>query len=68
MKTFHGLSLMNNEEQLNITGQELPHKPREPDLSECCQRNCVNCVFVYYERALERWKKKVEEFEANSSC
>jgi len=68
MKTFHGLSLMNNEEQLNITGQELPPKPREPDLSECCQRNCVNCVFVYYERALERWKKKVEEFEANSSC
>ncbi len=68
MKTFHGLSLMNNAGQLITKKQERPPKPREPDLSECCQRNCVNCVFVYYEGALERWKKKVEEFEANSSA
>ncbi len=61
MKTFHGLSHMNNNEQ------ELPPKPREPDLSECCQRNCVNCVFVYYERALQRWQKKVEEIKAGST-
>jgi len=61
MKTFHGLSHMNNNEQ------ELPPKPREPDLSECCQRNCVNCVYVYYERALQRWKKKVEQIKAGST-
>lgn len=47
--------------------QELPPKPREPDLSECCQRNCENCVFVYYEKALERWKKKVADIEAANS-
>jgi len=52
---------------MNNNEPELPPKPREPDISECCQRNCVNCVFVYYERALERWKKKVEEFEAGST-
>ena len=68
MKTFHGLTLMNNAGQATTKKQERPPKPREPDMSECCQRNCVNCIFVYYEGALERWKKKVEEFEANSSA
>lgn len=53
-------------EEANRGGQEIPLKPRQPDLSECCQRNCVNCVFVYYERAMERWKKKVAEIEAGS--
>jgi len=47
--------------------QELPPRPREPDLSECCQRNCENCVFVYYEKALDRWQKKVAEIEADST-
>ncbi len=67
MKTFPGLILMSKDEELNSTGQELPPKPREPDLSECCQRNCVNCVFVYYDRALARWKKKLEELEATKT-
>lgn len=51
-------------EQTNITDQELPPEPREPDMSECCQRNCGNCVFVYYEKALERWRKKVEKLKS----
>ncbi len=42
----------------------LPLKPREPELSECCQRNCVNCVFVYYQKALDKWNKKVEAIKA----
>ncbi len=46
-----------------MTEHELPSKPRKPDQSECCQRNCENCVFVYYEKALERWKKKVVDME-----
>ncbi len=57
MKTFHGLTLMNNAGKVTTGKQERPPKPREPDMTECCQRNCINCVFVYYERALERWKK-----------
>ncbi|MEE8233811.1 MAG: oxidoreductase-like domain-containing protein [Gammaproteobacteria bacterium] len=52
---------------MTIIKQDRPPKPREPDLSECCQRNCVNCVFVYYQKALDRWQKKVEEIEAPGS-
>ncbi len=51
----------------SIKGQEFPPKPREPDISECCQRNCVNCVFVYYQRAMDRWKKKVDDIKAGNS-
>ena len=50
-------------EQTSMTDQELPPKPREPNMSECCQRNCENCVFVYYEKALKRWRKKVAEIK-----
>lgn len=76
MKNFHGLihrviehvdEQLNNAGQVTLTNEERPPKPKEPDISECCQRNCVNCVFVYYEKALVRWKKKVEEFEATKS-
>ena len=51
-------------ELTGVTNQELSPEPREPDISECCQRNCENCIFVYYQRALDRWKKKIEELEA----
>jgi hypothetical protein len=50
--------------QSGATYQELPPKPRVPDMSECCQRNCEHCVFVYYEKALDRWRKKVEKLKA----
>jgi hypothetical protein len=42
----------------------LPPKPEEPVPGECCGRGCVNCVWVYYERALERWKQRCEEIRA----
>ena len=77
MKNFHGLiprvMIELNDEELNNAGpvsiikEDRPPKPREPDISECCQRNCVNCVFVYYEKALARWKKKIEELEADTT-
>jgi len=41
------------------TKMKLLKKPTKPDPSECCNRNCENCVYVYYEKALERWEKKV---------
>jgi len=44
----------------------LPPKPVEPKMSECCQRGCENCVFVYYEKALARWEKKIEKITAES--
>lgn len=43
------------------TGIRLPEKPVKPDMSECCQRGCENCVFIYYEKALKRWQNKVEK-------
>ncbi len=45
----------------HVMEDSLPPKPREPDLSECCQRNCIDCVFVHYQKALERWREKVEQ-------
>ena len=54
-------------ENVNVDLAELPAKPKEPDLSECCQRNCENCVFVYYERAVERWRKKVADMQSRNS-
>jgi oxidoreductase family protein len=42
---------------------ELPEKPVEPDPSECCGRDCENCVYVYYERALKRWEEKVKKLK-----
>gem|GEM_PF-1241902 len=54
-------------ENVDLKRAELPPKPKEPDLSECCQRNCENCVFVYYERAVERWKKKVADIQASNA-
>lgn len=38
---------------------ELPPRPQEPLPGECCGRNCENCVYVYYERALKRWEERV---------
>ena len=43
----------------NDLGFELPPRPQEPLPGECCGRNCENCVYVYYERALKRWEEKV---------
>jgi uncharacterized protein YaeQ len=45
------------------TTTKLPKKPIEPDPSECCNRGCENCVYVYYEKALKRWQKKRDELE-----
>jgi hypothetical protein len=40
---------------------ELPPKPEQPLPGECCERGCENCVWIYYERALKRWKQKCKE-------
>jgi hypothetical protein len=42
---------------------ELPKKPVKPDPSECCNRGCENCVYVYYEKALKRWEEKVKKIK-----
>lgn len=42
---------------------KLPEKPVEPAPSECCGRGCENCVYVYYEKALKRWKEEVAKIK-----
>ena len=37
--------------------KKYPTKPVKPDTEECCNRNCENCVYDYYERALQRWNE-----------
>ncbi|MCK5921538.1 MAG: hypothetical protein KAG66_11400 [Methylococcales bacterium] len=45
---------------------EFPPKPVEPDPSECCNRGCERCVYVYYEEAVQRWKEKVARLQSSS--
>lgn len=45
---------------------KLPKKPVKPDSSECCGRDCENCVYVYYEKALKRWEAKVAKIKSQS--
>ena len=49
------------------TNIKLPPKPVEPDPAECCGRGCENCVYIYYERALKKWEKKVAQIKAHTS-
>ena len=42
---------------------KLPEKPVKPDPSECCNRGCENCVYIYYEKALKRWEEKVSKLK-----
>jgi len=39
---------------------EIPRPPTPPDPQECCQRGCDPCILDYYDRALERWERRVE--------
>ncbi len=39
---------------------DLPRPPTPPDPQECCQRGCDPCILDYYDRALERWERRVE--------
>ncbi len=39
----------------------LPPKPVKPDIAECCERNCENCIFVYYDKAMKRWRSRLAE-------
>ncbi len=47
---------------------ELPPKPEEPLAGECCGRGCINCVWIYYEQALGRWRRQCEEIGARRAA
>jgi len=46
--------------------EELPPEPRKPEEYECCGRHCDPCIMDYYQRAMERWEKKVAEIKAQN--
>jgi hypothetical protein len=48
-----------------IQRADLPPPPRRPADYECCRRGCCPCIFDYYERALTRWREKVEALGAD---
>ena len=52
---------------VKVISAELPPKPEEPDPSECCGRGCENCVYIYYERALEKWREKIDVIESKNN-
>ncbi len=52
---------------MKSSNKKIPPKPKKPDDSECCNRGCENCVFVYYERALKKWEKKVKRLKLKGS-
>ena len=43
--------------------KKIPKKPIKPDESECCNRGCENCVFIFYERALKNWRRKIHRLK-----
>ena len=49
-----------------FSNKKKPPKPVKPQDSECCNRNCENCVFDYYERALKAWRKKISYLYQNN--
>lgn len=45
------------------TAKKAPAKPVKPDAAECCNRGCENCIFVYYESALQRWHEATNKLD-----
>ena len=52
---------------IKSSNKKIPPKPKKPDDSECCNRSCENCVFIYYERALKKWEQKVKRLKLKGS-
>ena len=48
---------------MKSSNKKIPPKPKKPDDSECCNRGCENCVFIYYERALKNWRRKIRRLK-----
>ena len=43
--------------------KKIQKKPIKPDEYECCNRGFENCVFIYYERALKNWRRKIRRLK-----
>lgn len=41
-----------------------PKEPKEPGPGECCGDGCARCVLDVYDERMERWRTRLERYEA----
>ncbi len=42
----------------------MPVAPAQPALEDCCRSGCVPCIFDLYEEAMERYRTRLNAWEA----
>lgn len=45
-----------------------PQPPPEPDPADCCGEGCVNCIFDVHDAALERYRKRLAQWQARQDA
>lgn len=60
--------LPNGDTAIGAADPDLPPPPARPVPGECCEGGCDLCVWVYYERAHERWNQQCEEIKARKTA
>ena len=60
--------LPNGDTAIGAADPDLPPPPARPVPGECCEGGCDVCVWVYYERAYERWNQQCEEMKARKTA
>ncbi|MGH8563055.1 MAG: oxidoreductase-like domain-containing protein [Gammaproteobacteria bacterium] len=58
----------NSDTALGAANPDLPPPPARPGPGECCEGGCDLCVWVYYERAYERWSQQCEDIKARKAA
>ncbi|MGH9960450.1 MAG: oxidoreductase-like domain-containing protein [Pyrinomonadaceae bacterium] len=61
-------SLPNGDTAIPAADPDLPPPPTRPVPGECCEGGCDLCVWVYYERACERWNQQCEKIKARKTA
>ncbi|MGH8589903.1 MAG: oxidoreductase-like domain-containing protein [Gammaproteobacteria bacterium] len=58
----------NSDTALGAADPDFPPPPARPAPGECCEGGCDLCVWVYYERAHERWIQQCEDIKARKAA
>ena len=58
----------NSDAALGAAEPDLPPPPARPGPGDCCEGGCDLCVWVYYERAQERWSQQCEDIKARKAA
>ncbi|WP_370551335.1 oxidoreductase-like domain-containing protein [Glaciimonas sp. PAMC28666] len=49
------------------TNDAAPTPPVQPDLDDCCASGCNPCIFDLYEEELDRYRARLQLWEANNA-